>query len=55
MTSLVKLTADMQRVLKEQRLGFEEIRASWLQYWHALYDHAAATDDRAIGSEIEPI
>jgi len=31
----------------------EEIRASWLQYWDALYDRAAANDDEAVGSEIE--
>jgi uncharacterized protein len=33
----------------------EEIRASWLQYWDALYDRAAASDGRAGGSEIEQI
>jgi uncharacterized protein len=33
----------------------EEIRASWLQYWNALYDCAAAHDDQAVGSEIEHI
>ena len=33
----------------------EEIRASWLQYWNALYDRAAADDDQAVGSEIEQI
>lgn len=33
----------------------EEIRASWLEYWHALYGPVAATDDQAIGSESEPI
>lgn len=31
----------------------EEIRASWLQYWYALYNRAATNDDQAIGSEIE--
>jgi predicted pyridoxine 5'-phosphate oxidase superfamily flavin-nucleotide-binding protein len=30
----------------------EEIRASWLQYWHSLYDHAAAINDQAIGGNL---
>ena len=29
----------------------EEIRASWLQYWHMLYEHAATNDDQAVGKE----
>src|SRR5215467_3788124 len=33
----------------------EEIRASWLQYWNALHDRAAAAGNQAVGSEIEPI
>jgi len=39
----------------DQRKTVEKIRASWLQYWNALYDRAAATDDQAGGSEIEQI
>lgn len=33
----------------------EEVRASWLQYWNVLYNHAVATDNEATGSEIEQI
>jgi predicted pyridoxine 5'-phosphate oxidase superfamily flavin-nucleotide-binding protein len=33
----------------------EEIRASWLQYWDALYGRAATTNEQAVGSEIEQI
>jgi predicted pyridoxine 5'-phosphate oxidase superfamily flavin-nucleotide-binding protein len=29
----------------------EEIRASWLHYWHALYESTTATDDRAADAE----
>jgi len=32
-----------------------EIRAAWLQYWHALYDRAAGIDEQAVGSAIEQI
>jgi uncharacterized protein len=33
----------------------EEIRASWLQYWHMLYDRTAAPDDQAGGEDGESI
>ena len=32
-----------------------EIRASWLQYWNALYGPALATGNQALDSEIEQI
>jgi uncharacterized protein len=39
----------------DQGKGEEEIRASWLQYWHALYERAADNGNQAEDSESEQI